>query len=107
MTSNDIIARLVKESTGLSPSALTSKELVEIAQHIAYLDQSNDNLIETIKYLNGELEKEQSKVIHPINSWSMKLDGTLICDQCDNHFYQEDITQVWIYCPICGSKNII
>lgn len=38
MTSNYIIARLVKESTGLSPSALTSKELVEIAQHIAFLD---------------------------------------------------------------------
>ena len=38
MTTKDMIVRLVKESTGLSPSALTSKELVEIAQHIAYLD---------------------------------------------------------------------
>ena len=107
MTSNNIIARLIKEATGLSPSALTSKELVEIAQHIAYLDQSNDNLVESVKYLNGELEKEQSKMIHPINCWSMKPDGTLICNQCGKHFYQEDATQVWVYCPICGSKNII
>ena len=106
MTSNDIIARLVKESMGFHYPKLTSEELIAMAQHIAYLDQSNDDLIETINRLNEELKKEQSKV-NPTSSWSMKLDGTLICDQCHNHFYQEDTTQIWIYCPICGSKNII
>lgn len=104
MTSNDIIARLVKESMGFHYPRLTSEELIAMAQHIAYLDQSNDDLIETIKRLNEEQSKVRS---YPTGTWSCSMTGYIECNECGNRFYinEDHDGPVWTYCPACGSKN--
>lgn len=86
MTTESMIVKLVTESIKLGTNELTPDNLIEIAQKIAYLEKSNNNLINYI-------EKQEKDTV----------DYT--CDHCGSKFI--DFSKNWTYCPICGiSKGL-